>query len=381
VKVTVRGWGLVVGSVALYAAGLGLGYAELTAVAVAGSTAALLGLLAVGGSLRVRVVRTVTPERVERGKRAWGEVTVTNVGLVRAGSSVARDLCGDRPVPVPIPGLGRGRSVTRPYKLPTDRRGVIPIGPLQITRRDPFGLYTRSQRHGDRTELWVRPVVHPLGSLPVGSRRSLDGPDQDTAPHGSITFDRLREWQHGDDLRHVHWRSTARTGVLMVKEHVDTSLPRITVVLDDRAMATSLARFEEAVEVAASVVVAAVTAGYPATVLCFGGAVAHVRSQAHDPGPLLDLLTRVERTAGPGAEDVAARSRRTGRSSLVVVTGSAGVGAMEPMLGVRRHFENTTVVVIGDEGVDLPTAGDVRWLRAATATAVAEVWSPPGRAA
>ena len=75
----------------------------------------------------------------------------------------------------------------------------------------------------------------------------------DTAPEGTIAFQGLRPYVVGDDLRMVHWRTTARTGTLMVKKHVDTNRPQVVVLLDDRAGSYPANRwFEEAVEVAAS---------------------------------------------------------------------------------------------------------------------------------
>jgi uncharacterized protein (DUF58 family) len=72
-----------------------------------------------------------------------------------------------------------------------------------------------------------------MQAVPAGISRSLDG-RLDRVPHGAITFDTLREYVIGDELRHVHWRTSARVGELMVREHVDTSPARIVVLLDDR---------------------------------------------------------------------------------------------------------------------------------------------------
>ena len=70
--------------------------------------------------------------------------------------------------------------------------------------------------------------------LPTGNTRHLEGPSSDTSPQGNITFHRLRDYVVGDDLRLVHWRSSARTGKLVVKHNVDTSQPYTVVLLDQR---------------------------------------------------------------------------------------------------------------------------------------------------
>src|SRR5204863_2320032 len=119
------------------------------------------------------------------------------------------------------------------------------------------GLVGVVRRYGGSVRVWVRPRVHLIAAVPVGLSRSMDG-RVDRVPHGSITFDALREYVVGDDLRHVHWRTSARVGELMVREHVDTALPQIVVLLDDRAATHTPDSFEDACEAAASVVVAAI---------------------------------------------------------------------------------------------------------------------------
>jgi uncharacterized protein (DUF58 family) len=149
------------------------------------------------------------------------------------------------------------------YPVPTVRRGVVSVGPLQVSRRDPLGLARVLRGYGEPATVWVRPRVHTIAAVPVGLSRSMDG-RVDRIPRGSITFSALRGYVIGDDLRHVHWRTSARVGELMVREHVDTSLPRIVVLLDDRAVAHTQpgeageSTFEYACEAAASVIVAAI---------------------------------------------------------------------------------------------------------------------------
>ena len=106
--------------------------------------------------------------------------------------------------------------------------------------------------------------------------RSLDG-RVDRVPHGTITFDSLREYVVGDELRRVHWRTSAKVGELMVREQLDTSLPRLVVLLDDRAAAHPARgdgvaeTFESACEAAASIVAAAVREDLPVTLLLVAG--------------------------------------------------------------------------------------------------------------
>jgi uncharacterized protein (DUF58 family) len=103
-----------------------------------------------------------------------------------------------------------------------------------------------------------------------------------TAPRGTQTFQSLREYVPGDDIRRVHWRSTARTGTLMVREHVDTSLPSTVVVFDTRAQCYFDDQFEEAVDVAASVVHASLERGFPTRLVTTAGDAFAVRAGQRD---------------------------------------------------------------------------------------------------
>ena len=93
---------------------------------------------------------------------------------------------------------------------------------------------TLARTYGGTATVWVHPRIHLLRAVPAGMARSLDG-RIDKVPHGTITFDSLREYVVGDELRRVHWRSSAKVGELMVREQLDTSEPTIVVLLDDRA--------------------------------------------------------------------------------------------------------------------------------------------------
>jgi uncharacterized protein (DUF58 family) len=294
--ITGRGIGLLVGACLLLLVGFRFGYPELTLL----GTAATIAVGCAAGSAawrpRLEVRRRADPDRVGRGEAATMTLTVRNGGRLRSANLIAEDRCGNRPVPVPLLRLRPGRDTTVSYPVPTHRRGVVPVGPLRVTGRDALGLVVLARAHGEVTQVWVHPRIHPLNAVPAGVARSMDG-RVDKVPHGSITFDSLREYVVGDELRRVHWRTSARIGELMVREHLDTSLPRIVVLLDDRAAAHPLVvdgvaeTFESACEAAASVVAAATREELPVTLLLVA-----------DPGGgenFLDRLAAAELRPGP----------------------------------------------------------------------------------
>ncbi|MDM4719741.1 DUF58 domain-containing protein [Micromonospora sp. WMMA1363] len=361
---TARGVGLLVATVALLAVGFRFAYPELVLLGVAAGSAVGYALVIASWRPRLEVTRHAEPDRVGRGETAAMSLTVRNAGRLRAASLVALDRCGETTVPVPVLRLRPGRDTTVRYDVPTDRRGVVPVGPLRVTRGDPLGLVAVSRLYGAALPVWVYPRIHPLTAVPTGAGRSLDG-RMDAVAHGSITFDSLREYVVGDELRRVHWRTSARVGELMVRENVDTSLPRLVVLLDNRAAAHPervggvVESFEAACEAAASVVTAAYRAELPVVlVLVAPDAVGAVGSGAVGSGAVgsgavgsgaapLDRLAAVQ--LGEDTLDATLARVRADRlgDTLVVLTGSGGHDSLGRIGALRGVYPSVVVGVFG----------------------------------
>ncbi|MCX4388194.1 DUF58 domain-containing protein [Micromonospora peucetia] len=352
---TARCVGLLVAAVVLLGAGFRFAYPELTLLGAAAGIAVGYAVLTAAWRPRLEVTRSADPDRVARGEPAAMTLTVRNAGRLRAASLVAEDRCGDRSVPVPLLRLRPGRDTTVRYDVPTSRRGVVPVGPLRVTRRDPLGLVALARPYGGAVPVWVHPRVHPLNAVPTGAGRSLDG-RVDKVPHGSITFDSLREYVVGDELRRVHWRTSARVGELMVRENVDTSLPRMVVLLDNRAVAHPdrvdgvAESFESACEAAASVLVAAYREGLPVTLLLVASEPDDLTAAGGDAagqGPL-------DRLAAVGLADEGDLQPATGRlrrerlgDTLVFLTGPGGRDDLGVVGALRAAYPSVVVGVFG----------------------------------
>jgi uncharacterized protein (DUF58 family) len=364
--VTARGYGVTAAAAALLILGFRFGYPDLAllgaAAAVATATAVVFALWRPG----LTVTRVADPDRVARGEPATMTLTVRNTSRMRAASLVAADRCAGRDVPVPLLRLRPGRDTTEHYPVPTHRRGVVPVGPLRVTRDDPLGLVSLARTYGDTATVWVHPRIHLLRAVPAGMARSLDG-RIDKVPHGTITFDSLREYVVGDELRRVHWRSSAKVGELMVREQLDTSEPTIVVVLDDRAAAhPDPESFEVACEAAASIIAAAVREDLPVGL--------HLVSQVRT-GPYLDVLTEVT----PGAGDLPARirslrSRRLG-DTLVFLTGPGGKDDLGAVGALRGPYPVVIAGLLGDrDGAPVSAADGMIVIEAEDGTQFAGAW-------
>ena len=349
-----RGLGVLIGAAILLGAGFRFGYPDLALLGAAGALAVVCALGFALWRPSLHVDRVANPDRVARGDPAAMTLTVRNASRLRAANLVATDRCAGRDVPVPLLRLRPGRDTTVDYPVPTSRRGVVPVGPLHVTRADPLELMSLSRTYGGTTTVWVHPRIHLLRAVPAGMARSLDG-RIDKVPHGTITFDSLREYVVGDELRRVHWRSSAKVGELMVREQLDTSEPTIVVLLDDRAAAHPDVRdataesFEAACEAAASIVAAAVREDLPVLLHLVSGLTT---------GPFLDVLTEASLQAGDLTQKIRhLRTQRLG-DTLVFLTGPGGRADLGAMSSLRGPYPVVIAGLFGDRDATPVSAGE-----------------------
>jgi uncharacterized protein (DUF58 family) len=378
-RLTSSGWGTLGAGAGLYATGVALGLPELT---VAGAALLLLLVAAVAWVLRppsLSVSRQLEPVRVRQGSPALGLVSIANIGHRRAPRLTVEDRAGDRAVTLDLPPLPTGQDFTATYRLPTDRRGVFDVGPLVLAQTDPFGLLARRRPFGEAARLWVHPRSHPVPAARSGSTIEMDGPMDDTAPEGTIAFQGLRPYVVGDDLRMVHWRTTARTGTLMVKKHVDTNRPQVVVLLDDRAASYPAdAYFEESVEVAASLLEQAVRSGAPTRLDTVSGSVtSFVPTGARDA---LDVLAGLQlRDTGDLARAVLLLEVEAGGSAAVLVTGDRLPDDPASLDRLAGRYRRVSALLIGAGGSSARQLGRLQVCRAARADAVLALWQAGGR--
>jgi uncharacterized protein (DUF58 family) len=404
VPLTGSGWAAIGGGVALLVAAGVVGYVELSVAGVACLVALVLALAWVHGPLALDVDRAVDPLRVAVGDEARAQLVVTNTSgraslPLAARDTIDRGWRGLTVTGVALPRLRGGASVAVGYPLPTDRRAVLRVGPLAVVRQDPFGLVRIEQVRGDALSAFVHPATVDLEPLPATFERSLDGPTTDTAPQGSQAFHQLREYVPGDDRRMIHWRSSARTGTLMVRQHVDTSLPDLTVVLDTRAERWGHPDdgggggdepFEVAVSVAASLVVACAGRGFPVRLRTTDGqrwdapfgqpavtffldrlaGVAPADGAAAGAPDQLDALAGVARSLGGSAPGYAA----------VVVTGRSSPDDARSLAPLVGRFSTVTLVDTRPGGVPVAVPG-VRRIDARTPAEFADRWNGRNRGA
>jgi uncharacterized protein (DUF58 family) len=245
-SLTTRGRCLVGGGGALLLLGVLLGERALVQLAVFVLALPVISALTVlRERFRLTTQRTLTPARLPRGESADVQLEITNAdrrpgGLWVLSEQVPADL-GHSPRFV-VDRLAAGGSATFAYRVHGQRRGRHLLGPLRLRLVDPFGLVERSAVGTDSAALLVVPRVHPLGAQgPAGGHGGGgEGSRRTIAVHGEDDVS-TREYRHGDDLRKVHWRATARTGELMVRLEERPWRAQATLLLDTRSRGHLLA--------------------------------------------------------------------------------------------------------------------------------------------
>ena len=342
-------------------AGVVLGVAALAArqpalvvLAVACLAALACSVVTLAVRPRLTLERRLAATRVTAGEAVPVELVVTNTGARPSSSTTALDslepAAGPGRVPVRIPAIGARRTRTVRYELPAPRRGVFALPPLIVDRTDPLGL-TRIAPLATTDDLTVR--VHPrtvaVAPIPAGFQLREEGPLGVDAHQGALVFHSLREYVVGDDIRHIHWRSSAHAGDLLVREHLETTTPTAAVVLDTRAAVHTEASFEAAVEIAASLVIGSLPHGVPVILATTGG----LSLRASHAEAALDELAAVDADDGQGrpVDGVAAWDSPAGRrSGLVFVTGAPGPADAGAIAAWCARAAHATVVLVGDRG-------------------------------
>ncbi len=324
---------------------------------------------------RLALDRAVEPPRVEKGLPAIAVVHVTNLGRRTLAPLAVEQRLGDTPIRALLPRLRRGEQGLRTYRLPTSRRGVFEIGPVEIPRADPFGLCRTVQRMGSPQRIAVHPRLIRMHPLPTGISRNLEGPSSDASPQGSATFHRLREYVVGDDLRTVHWPSTARVGKLVVRHNVDTAQAYTVVLADLQPDRYSAETFEEAVDVAASLVMSMGAGKAPVQLRLTNGDRLGGPSY-RDPMPLVDYLTEVEPDPnGSLRAELVLLRRDRGGTALVVVTGRLDADNLPMIAALRRRFDRVIVAAIVNRPVRIPVHPGLTIVSAGSADELAQTWN------
>jgi uncharacterized protein (DUF58 family) len=349
---TARGRGFLAAGAAVGVSALVLGENDLLRVAVLLAVLPLLSAAAVALTrYRLSCHRTLTPDRLQAGSPAQVRLRLENISRLPTGMMLLADevpsALGARPRFV-LHRLWPRQGSTVTYSVRADVRGRYRIGPLGVRLTDLFGLCEVEKSFSNSSMLTVTPVVQPLPAARFGGEWVGAGEtrQRSAAVHGEDDA-ATREYRHGDDLRKVHWRSTARVGELMVRREEQPRQSRAAVLLDTRAAAHrgtgADSSLEWAVSAAASVAVHLAHSGYALRLVTDTGTDLDA-TVLGDDSVVLDHLAEVRPSRRGGLELAAHALRRSGSG------GSGGEGLLVAVLGLVDPDEVTRLAAVRAAG-------------------------------
>lgn len=403
---TTRGRAFLSAGVTALVCSLALGLGDLTRV---GALLVALPLLAAfvvtRGRQRLGLRRVATPGLVAVGAPATVQLTLSNEGRTPTGLLLLEEqvpyALGTRPRFV-IDKMGSRWRREVDYVVRSEVRGRFQLGPLLVRATDPFGLVELDRTFATTSTLVVTPRVVPLPAIPLDGSWTGSGDNRPRDFAGGSAEDvTTREYRRGDDLRRVHWRSSAHAGELMVRREEQPWQSRATVFVDNRAHvhrghgpASSL---EDAVSIAASVAVHLSQRGFRVRLVTADGHGSGQNWHEHgavrtEIGPLLESLAVLE-PVERAALDLSWLNESPSNGLLVAVLGavqSPDAAALRRM----RHGARTPMAVTldvhrwpGGQDEERPDAA-VRLLRAqgwraasaAPGESLSQIWQALGLA-
>jgi len=268
---TTRGRAFVAAGLTCMACSLLLGQKDLLRIGILVLLLPMITVVLISRArYRLSCARSVNPSRVAVGKPTRVSLRLENTGRLPSSLVLVEDhvpyVLGTRPRFV-LDEIGPRWKREIGYTVRSDVRGRFTLGPLRVRISDPFGLIELTRGFQARNTLTVTPEVHPLPPGYLSGEWSGTGDNRPRAFAAAGAEDvTVREYRDGDDLRRVHWPSSARLGELMVRREEQPFQSRATLIMDTRASAHRgsgpSSSFEWMVTAAASIGVHLATQGY-----------------------------------------------------------------------------------------------------------------------
>ena len=356
---TVRGRAFLAAGITTVVAAIVVGHSSVVRIGVLVAALPLLTAWWVGRSrYRLALVRTLSPQLVVAGQPATVELTVSNESRTPTGVLLLEErlpyVLGTRPRFV-LEGLGHGWRRHATYQVRSELRGQFEIGPMSVRVTDPFGLVELGRTFHATTRLTVTPRTTVLPSIPLGGAWTGSGDNRPRAfATGSAEDVTVREYRRGDDLRRVHWRSSARVGELMVRREEQPWQSRATVFLDNRGTSHrgqgAASSLEGAVSAAASIAVHLTHHGYTVRLVTASGdsreTTWHSQTAEASTVPLLEALAVVQLDHSPRPTPSGWPSRATAAWSSA--SSAASASRTCPFLRRLQHHASSSLAIALD---------------------------------
>jgi len=319
-------------------------------------------------TMRRLAFERVLPDGVPAGAPFTVELRATNRSRRRSSYGLAvRDALPEG-LDSALPGgvaleLRPGHTASLSYTATAARRGVYRFASLTYSTRFPFGLFHQGRARPLPGELLVYPQMGEVSPELLGRAQALAlAHAHSHGTRGDEEFRNLREYRYGDNPRRIHWKTSAKLGTLLVKEHEAIVSERAFLVLDTRCPASGDAPLEAAVSFAASLARDLMLRGFFVSLAAYAPGLVLTPPTRGRPGlrSLLETLARLEPNPGHSLADLAGEpSVRAAERVLTVVAlrhSDDDAAAALDLLG-RRH---PRVIAVD---ASAPSFGDLFQLR------------------
>jgi uncharacterized protein (DUF58 family) len=296
---TRSGWMVLFGGLTFLVAGRLFGTIEFLVVGTAGVAAVSIavGLRQLHPS-RLAIGRRLTPPQVPAGEATRVDLEIINHARYRSPLLRLHDsISGTRGVHLSLASLpGKGGRSDGAYRLPTTRRGVLKLGPIRIEDVDALGLARRSHRVETSIRLIVHPPIEPVPPIRVrvGDDPLLGKELKQSLGLSDEEFDGLRDYVPGDDLRKIHWPSSARASGLQVRQFRPPRHGRLLVVIDTRPPSDDPMALDATTSVAGSIAAAVLAAGDTTRIETTDGRMTPLVTGPNQLDPVLEFLALLE---------------------------------------------------------------------------------------
>lgn len=356
-SVTPVGWAVVIAVLVAAALAVRAGWIEAGVVALVGALCLLVAIVSVVGRSAYAAEIVLPQTRTRVGQTAMGELRVRNLRNHRVRAGVLELPVGAAAHQFLVPSLEAEGEWSEVFGIPARRRGVVTLGPARSVRGDALGLLLTVQDWTEPVKLWVHPKTVRLEFDATGFQSDVEGVTTARLSSSDVSFHALRDYAPGDDRRHVHWPTSARTGRLVVRQFEETRRSHHTILLDTSSASWTEEEFELGVSAAASLALAGLANNRKVSLATSTGWIATTA-----PVATLDHLTELALDGQSPPLDMRVRevvATRKATSVLTVVCGPRTTDADMARWGVLAGIDisSTAIRIAPDRAPARKTCG------------------------
>lgn len=230
-SISTLGFVVIGAGLVLWILGASFGWQEAKVAALLALVLLLISIGFILGKSMYAVKLDLARTRVAVGENAVGSIAVANTSSRTVLPAALELPVGQATALFHLPRMKPAQVHEDLFTIPTMRRAVITVGPVRSVRADPLQLLRRQVLWTEPTDLYVHPRTTSIDGPAAGFLKDLEGLTTRDLTTSDIAFHALRDYVPGDDRRHIHWKTTARTGKLMVRQFEETRRSHMAVAL------------------------------------------------------------------------------------------------------------------------------------------------------